>query len=446
MAAVYSTDLSIYIAETFRNSLDTSNVYLTFGYSTPWTYELEPDGANTSVDSVNETWKYMIGGKRILAKDVHHVIPRRDWVAGYVYDAYDNITDSLYQHGYWTSMYVITDDLNVYKCISNNPDQYGYGQPSLYKPSSTNPASQFQTADQYVWKYMYSLTGEEQIKFLTDGFIPVKTLTGDNNSLQWQVQEDAVAGSIHDIRLNVGGEGIGYTQNNISVIITGDGRYANAYVVRDYTNDVISRIIVDNKGSGYTYANVSFKSSRGEGASAYAIISPPGGHGSDALHELGGSYLMINVDLNGTEGGILDTKNDYRQVAIIANPKILNDSNTMSNLVFSQVTVLTLAPSSTSTDYVKDELVYQGAANNFTFKGIVTSWDSANSLLKLTNVEGSPTSDLIVGNTSTAARYINSTLDPDCQPYSGYLLYKDNITAIERADDQIDDFKLVLRF
>ena len=65
---------------------------------------------------------------------------------------------------------------------------------------------------------------------------------------------------------------------------------------------------------------------------------------------------MINVDLNGTEGGILDTKNDYRQVAIIANPKILNDSNTMSNLVFSQVTVLTLAPSSTSTDYVKDEL------------------------------------------------------------------------------------------
>lgn len=440
MPATYSTDLSIYIADQFRNSLDTSNVYLTFGYSTPWTSELSPDSANTSIDGVNETWKYMIGGKRILASDVHHVIPRRDWVSGYVYDAYDNTIDSLTLHGYWTSMYVITDELNVYKCISNNG-----GAESTYKPSSTNPASQFQTADKYIWKYMYSLTGEQQMRFLTDGFIPVKTLGADNNSLQWQVQENAVDGALHNII--VSNEGIGYTQNNITVTITGDGRYANAYAVRDYANDVISEIIIDNKGSGYTYANVKITAPTGANGTAYAIISPPGGHGSNPLHELGSSYLMINVDLDGTEGNILDTKNDYRQIGIIANPIINNDSNTMSNLIFSQVTVLSLAPSTTSTDYVKDELVYQGTtAANFSFKGIVTAWDSANALLKLTNVEGTPTASLVTGNTSTAARYVNSITNPDCKPYTGYLLYKDNITAVERAEDQIDDFKIVLRF
>jgi len=53
---------------------------------------------------------------------------------------------------------------------------------------------------------------------------------------------------------------------------------------------------------------------------------------------------------------------------------------------------------------------------------------------------------LIIGQTSAATRYVGSVTDPDCKPYSGYLLYKDNITAIERAEDQNEDFKIVLSF
>lgn len=83
---------------------------------------------------------------------------------------------------------------------------------------------------------------------------------------------------------------------------------------------------------------------------------------------------------------------------------------------------------------------------NATYKGIVTEWDSANSLLKITNVEGTPTAQLIIGNTSTTSRYVSSVTDPDLEPYSGYVLYKDNIVAIERAEDQAEDFKIVLSF
>ena len=172
--STHSTDLSIYIADQFRKSLSTSNVYLTFGYVSPWVNELNPPAANTSTDGVNETWKYMLGGKRVVSSDIRHVVPRHDWTAGTVYTPYDNTVDSLTLKSANSAMYVITDNFNVFKCISNN-----YGGPSLFKPTSTNPASQFQTADLYIWKFMYSLTSEEQLRFLTPEFMPVKTLLGN---------------------------------------------------------------------------------------------------------------------------------------------------------------------------------------------------------------------------------------------------------------------------
>ena len=439
MASTYSKDLEVYAAKQFRNSVSTSNVYLTFGYQTPWVNESLPPEANTSVDSLNESWKNMVGGKRITGNDIRHVIPRFNWTSNTTYIAYDNNQGRALKTAN-NQFYVITDDFNVYKCIANN-----YNNPSTYKPTSTNPATVFQTADKYTWKYMYTLTDEEQLRFMTQSFIPVKTLSADDNSLQWQAQFDAVPGALNSILIF--NSGVGYTSNNISVAITGDGRFANAYAVRNLTTSTIDSIVIDNKGSGYTYANVKITSTRGNNATARAVIDPPGGHGSDALSELGGSYLMINVKLDGSEGGLMSTHNDYRQISIIESPMVYGTTNLISNLVFSQVTTISLGQSSSTIDYVEDEIVYQGTdLANATFKATVVEWDSANSLIKLNNVEGSPAAQLLIGNTSTLARYVSSVKDPDLKPYTGHLLYKDNITAITRAEDQSEDFKIVLSF
>ena len=102
-------------------------------------------------------------------------------------------------------------------------------------------------------------------------------------------------------------------------------------------------------------------SSLGTGANATPSISPPGGHGADPLCELGGSYLIFNIRLKDTENDILSTHNDYRQIAIIENPNVYGTSNSMSNLVFNQVTTLTLSESTVGTNYQQDEIVYQGA-------------------------------------------------------------------------------------
>lgn len=443
MASVRSKDLGIFLAKQFRESVSepsSSNLYLTFGRAYSWVNDVNPPAANTSVTAFIDVWNNMIGGKRITGNDMRHVIPRFNWTNNTVYTAYSDIADSKDFKNANTAFYVLTDEFNVYKCLSNN-----YGRASISKPTSTNPAGNFQTSDRYIWKYMYSISAEEQERFLTDTFMPVKTLLNNDNTLQYQVQDNAVDGSINDIILV--NRGSGYVSNNITINIGGDGLFANAIAVRNTSTLQLDSIIVDNKGSRYSFANVRITSNTGAGAVARAVISPPGGHGSDPLYELGGSYLMIDTKINNRESGVLTVANDYRQIAIIEDPLVYSDSKVISNTVVSQLTILSMAESSSTTNYEEDEWVYQGRSlANATFKGLVVEWDYANNSLKLSNVFGTPTSDLITGNTTTTTRYVSSVLEPDMQPYSGKLLYIDHIVPIERSIDQNEEFKIVLSF
>jgi hypothetical protein len=50
-------------------------------------------------------------------------------------------------------------------------------------------------------------------------------------------------------------------------------------------------------------------------------LSPLGGHGSNAVLELGASKVILKTTLEGGEGSILNATNDFRQIAIIKNPE-----------------------------------------------------------------------------------------------------------------------------
>lgn len=441
MSSVHSKSLEIFTAKQFKESVSepaSSNVYLTFGRSFPWANDAAPPQSNTSVSSFYDVWMNMIGAKKITGNDLRHVIPRFDWTANTVYNAYDNFTDSLDLMDGNTKFYVVTDQWNVYKCLANN-----YGANSTTKPTSTITSSHFQTDDKYIWKYMYTLTAEERLKFTTQSYIPVKTLTASDNSTQWNVQRSAINGGIHTIKIT--NFGTGYTSNNIYVKITGDGIDANAFAIRDYTTNTLSQIIIDNEGSGYTFANVAIIAESGSGANARAIISPSGGHGSDPLTELGGSYILLNAQLEGDETATITVSNDYRQIALIEDPYYFGTTNIAGNTVINQLTVISLNGS--SVEYQEDEYVYQGSAlDNSTFRGRVVEWDSSNNIIKLSNVEGTPSNELLTGSISTAARFLNSVTDPELKAYTGKLLYMDNIQPIERATDQTETFQVVLRF
>ena len=443
MVAVYSTNLQVFNAEQFKESVSepsSTRLYLTIGRAYPWPNDAAPQQANSSVTSFNEVWDNMIGAKLITGFDISHAIPRHDWTANTSYDAYDHCTCSINLFDTNTKFYIVTSDWNVYKCIANNN-----GAVSNSMPTSLSTTSTITEIDGYVWKYMYTISPSDRLKFTTSNYIPVKTLTVDDNSLQWHVQQNAVDGAINAIKVLNGGQNYS-NANNITITIAGDGKDATAIAQVNTVSNTISNIVMTNPGNGYTYAFVNVSTTgAGTNASFKAIISPPGGHGSDALRELGGSYLILDPKLNGTENGVLSVDNDYRQLSIMKDPYFFGSNTIASNTVTSQLTVLSL--NGVSVEYIEDEIVYQGVdLGNSTFSGRVVEWNSANSIIKLSNVRGTPTTDILIGTDSGAARFVDSITNPTLEPRSGRLIYIDNIKPIQRDADQIEDFKIVLKF
>lgn len=441
MASVYSKNLQVYNAEQFKASVESdsgSYLYFTFGKVSPWANDADPPQANSSVAYFYDVWKNMIGTKKVQGNDVRLGIKRNDWTSNTVYHAYDDCGCSLLQNNPNARYFIVTSDWNVYKCISNNN-----GSISTVKPTSIITTSSVQTSDNYVWKYMYTLSDEERLRFVTNNYIPVKTLVEDDGSLQWQVQQASIFGSVESVFVTYPGSGYNPSIPP-TITITGDGTGATALATVNAISTGIERITITNKGSGYTYANVAITATSNT-AAARAVMSPPGGHGHNPADELGGSNIILNVRLRGTEEGVLDVENELRQVSIIKNPKLRSTQTLASNLVYSQTT--TLIMDTGISNYSEDEFVYQGASlEAASFRGTVASWDSSNNRLELIDVVGNPTTDILTGQTSKVSRLVQSVTARDLESFSGSLLYIDNIMPIQRAADQTEDFKIVISF
>lgn len=443
MTSVYSKNLQIYNAEQFKTSIETigvPNLYLTFGKIDIWPDDNNPPQANTSIDAFNEVWKNMLGAKLIQGNDARLAIRRFDWTSGETYTAYDDCTCSMNMNDANVKFYVVTDEWNVYKCLANNN-----GQASTVKPNSLDTTFSQQTGDRYIWKYMYTLTDEERLRFTTTEFIPVKTLTTDNGSLQWQVQDNAEAGAIESIKVIDGGSG--YSTTSLPIItIDGDGTGANAIANVNATTTAIQSIAISDRGQGYTFANVTITAAQGSGANARALISPPGGHGTNPVEELGGSFVIINPRIRGTESDVLDIRNEFRQIAIIKNPLLLGSNVIASNVAYSQAT--TVFVDELGDNYIEDEYVIQGPTlETATFKGKVASWEPAIYRLRLIDVSGTISASApLTGLTSRASRQYRDDISKAFEPYSGSLLYLNNISPIQRSEDQTEDFKIVFSF
>jgi hypothetical protein len=291
---------------------------------------------------------------------------------------------------------------------------------------------------------MYTLNTKERQRFLSDSWMPVKSLTTDDGSPQWLVQQGAVDGAIDVILVDNGGSNYTNT-SNITVAITGDGTGAVAIASINTSSNVVSNVVVTSRGTGYTFATATISGGGGTGAILRPILSPEGGHGSNPVYELGASNVMIDALIKGSENGSLVAQNDYRQISIIKDPLIYGSSNVYSNAYFSQT--LTLAVAGAGPEYITDEYVFQGGTlEESTFSGRVFYWDSSNSIMELTEYTGNPTSSALNGQISGAYKYINSTINPDLKNRSGEILYIDNIEPITRSSDQTENIRIVIKY
>ena len=436
MSSVTSTKMRINTAEQFLESVAEpayTALYLSYGKVDAWANESCPDMANTSTAGENEVWYNMIGGKRIYGNDLCLVIPRYNWAANTKYFAYDHMSTNLYDQ----TFYVLTSDFSVYKCISNNSSAN-----STVEPTSINPDSVTQTSDGYVWKYMYSVESSDQLRFITDQYIPIRKIAADNGSLQWKVQEGAIEGAIFNIV--IANSGTGYTNtSNLLVTITGDGKSATVTANLNLTSQTVSTLTLTDYGSGYTFANVDISGGGGTGAVAKAIISPVGGHGSDPIYELGASKVMMNPTLKFTEDGVLPVTNDFRQIAILKDPLTAEGVIVTNNAFRQALTIKTQG----SGNYSLDEIVYQGSSLSASaFKGELLYWDEANGIAEIINTVGTIQPQSLIGATSSTSRFVSNIVNKDLKERSGQILYINNLKAITRSYDQTEDFKIVVKF
>ena len=378
----------------------------------------------------------MIGGKKITGNDIRHAIPRNNWATGTVYKQYDHRDTDMFNIA--DPIYVVTSAFSVYKCISNNG-----GSASTIEPSAINSQNTIQTADGYIWKFMYNLSDQDLLRFTTTNYVPVKTLSSTDGTLQWLVQENAINGGIHNIIVD--NPGSNYSNSaNLIITVTGDGAGIQTLPTVNTAANTLQSILVTSPGVGYSFASISITGGGGSGAAATAIISPPGGHGSDPVNELGGSYLVLNPQLIRDENGVLPASNDYRKIALLLNPLDADGVTPTTNSAFFQGYTLATTGSG---DYIADETVYQGKSlDESTFSATVLTWDSANGITQVINAVGTPAAGTVVGVNSSTTRFLTSSIVGDLAKYSGQILYLDNLGPIIRAADQTESFQILLKF
>jgi hypothetical protein len=490
------------------------------GYIRKLFSETNPPAVDASYRNIYfDVWKDMIALKKFQSSDVSHVIPNNAWSNNTFYTEYDDQDAGLDTKQFYT----VTDVGNVYKCIDNNR-----GANSTVKPTTIDYSNIELTTDGYRWKYMYTITAGEALKFRTNAYIPVKTLTANDNSNQWYVQQSASNGAIQHLKITSNGTGYLSTSNTFAGIINStyftvksnasstDGSYvgsglyisegagsgqlrkivkyfgannvlvvntafstlpntmsryvvsplvtirgdsglsttsrATAYVSNTFAGQV-RRITVINQGRSYSTANVTItaNSTYGYGATARAIISPVGGHGSDPVDELYGVAVMMNMKTSGAESNTFPTNNDFRTIGVVRDPLLANGSYANTPLVDQTTNVLV---NGVAGDFRADEVVTGGTSGAKARVVYFANSNAArsNGYLKLVRVTTNGTGqnfvvgELVTGSESTVTGNVQSVSTPAVKLHSGIVIYTENRTPINRSIDQTEDFKLVVKY
>jgi len=221
---------------------DDNRIYVFLGRTGSWPDEGDPPEALNDLEEILQTWHDLNGIRKVGVTDIVLGLRETLWNSGTVYDQYEDDTDLTDKN-----FFVLTDQLNVYKCISNNN-----GAESTVLPSHTTSDIPLET-DGYKWRYMFSVTTSLLRKFIVPDFFPFN----DDPA----VLAPTTPGTIDNLRID--SPGSGYPSNasvdndtEIPVFIEGDGdQNASATVSLNTSQGQITSVqSITNGGSDYPYA------------------------------------------------------------------------------------------------------------------------------------------------------------------------------------------------
>jgi hypothetical protein len=135
----------------------------------------------------------------------------------------------------------------------------------------------------------------------------------------------------------------------------------------------------------------------------------------------------------------------FRQVGIVVNPELKN-GDTPTETIYNTTDLAYVSYGSQG--YTIGESVYQGASlENSNFSAEVCSFDSTNNIIFLINIEGYyQIGEPIYGQSSATTRVLLDYTKTEFDVGSGYLMYYENRTPVQRSPDGNEQLRLLLSF
>ena len=504
MSAFVTDQFRILNAGSFVESISNNSYYAFLGLSNPTPGSVgfgRTDNWNTSTtNNPVDNFQYLshyrdtsLFGKKITSENARRVIRKVEWVANTPYDMYRHDyrqgnespvskTVRLYDANY----YVLTSEFKVYICIDNGSSTPDGTDPtvtgSTIEPTQTDVEPSVAGSDGYRWKYLFSISPSDVIKFDSTEYITVPNdwLTTTDSSIQ-TIREggnsDTNNNQIKAVYIEDGGSG--YTSGTTADIL-GDGTGGKVSITAD-SEGKITDVTVTNGGKGYTYGILNLPAT-GNPAKLIPIIPPSKGHGYNIYEELGTDKVLMYARFDdSTKDFPIDTK--FAQVGIIKNPETFSGAGvTFTGNTFSSLSGIGLSESRNVTigeqitqsvsgakgyvasfdkdtkvlKYYQDRSLCFGNKIDQTLSNITTdiiAFNSTNDIEFNTSGGSASIADLngsvvVVNNKqiNLGVTFTNGLANPEINKKTGDIIYIDNRPEVQRDSRQKEDIKIILEF
>jgi hypothetical protein len=513
MSAVVTDQFRILNANNFVESVtdSTKTAYYVFlgltnpsqiGFGRTDTWDSNPPSPVDNLDYLSHYHDTSIFGKRITGSNIRRIVRKIEWTSNSKYEMYrhdyniSNLTpltglSRLYDANY----YVLNSDYRVYICIDNgssglNPSIGG----SLDEPKFTDvePKPAGESGDGYIWKYLFTISPSDVIKFDSTEYIVVpndwdKPIADIDDAEIVRVKEngDSTTNDNQIKKVYIENGGSGYSTRTCDIL--GDG--TGGRVLVETENGTIVSTTVVSGGSGYTYGIVDLGSSFVTPAKLIPIIPPSKGHGYDIYKELGTDKVLIYARFDDSTKDF-PTDTSFSQIGILKDPITYGSNTIFDDNQYSSLYSMKL---SSGTPTIGQEITQ--TVSGGTARGYVASYDSETKVLKYyqdrslffgsagnnnqTDYSGLsddskvlsfsfsggsigpfsgsidtsfgdpiPTNKVTVGNKviDLGVTFTKGLANPEINKSSGDIIYIDNRPLVSRSSRQKEDIKIILEF
>jgi len=518
MAAIVTDQFRISNANNFIDSVGSTSsnsfyIFLSlpnptavgFGRESDW--DTSTPNPTDNFNNLNHTKNTIICGKKITSDNCRRLIRRTDWSRGNRYEMYRHdyditnpspITKSsrLYDANY----YVISSNYSVYICLDNGSSGIKTtGNASQDEPLFTDlePSKAGESGDGYIWKYLFTVSPSDIIKFDSTEYISVPNDWESSTYPQISAVRNSADSSANNNQIKkvyIENQGFGYSDpSDQELNILGDG--TGAKVILQVENSKIVDVSVSSGGSGYTYGVVDLGPINQNATSNFAklipIIPPSKGHGYDLYKELGTDKILLYARFDdSTKDFPIDTK--FCQIGILKNPTSIGSTSVFNDIQFTNLYGIKF--SATSGSVIVGDRIRQSVGDGGYAYGYVASYDTETKVLKYfkdrslyynqstydqTDYVGVSTSSKVLDFISSpnpvnsnsgfsgtidtnftgittnpsgtkiinlGVQFTNGLSKPEINIGSGDIIYLDNRPTITRNSKQKEDIKIILEF